>query len=460
MGDWFSIGTDGQPYIGTFNGDGHTISGHSDEHGLFDNVGSGGTVKNLTVSGTVTGDYYVGGIVNENSGTIQNCAFSGSVSGTGGGRKVGGIVGWNKNGGTVTGCRNTGNISGSANDGAAYVGGVVGENSGTVTNSYNTGKVSGSSSDYVGGVVGDNSGRVVNSYNTGAVSGSKNVGGVVGYNYSGGNVTNCYNTGSVSVGTYTGGVVGYNISASVANCYYQQHDPAIFGIGDTTKDDTRTVAKTADKFHSGEVAYLLGEAWGQNLMNEPKDNYPQLRAFDADTPQVYKVAFMNDSEEHDAKYANSGMTVDLPATEPTKEGYTFNGWFTETSGGSQWNFNDPVNKSMTLYAQWTEATPEPDPDPEPTPEPEPEDPPYSGKYSYEIATDIGDNGAISVDRYATEGDTVTIQVTPDQAYKLDDLSVTANGKDVELTANSDGTHAKRRCEDHRHLRRRPRLDRV
>ena len=68
------------------------------------------------------------------------------------------------------------------------------------------------------------------------------------------------------------------------------------------------------------------------------------------------------------------------------------------------------------------------------------EPPYTGKYSYEIATDIGDNGAISVDRYATEGDKVTIDVTPDQAYKLDELVVTANGKDVELTANSDGTY--------------------
>ena len=65
--------------------------------------------------------------------------------------------------------------------------------------------------------------------------------------------------------------------------------------------------------------------------------------------------------------------------------------------------------------------------------------PYTGKYSYEISTDIGDNGAISVDRYATEGERVTITVSPDDAYKLDDLSVTANGKDVELTANGEGT---------------------
>ena len=67
-------------------------------------------------------------------------------------------------------------------------------------------------------------------------------------------------------------------------------------------------------------------------------------------------------------------------------------------------------------------------------------PPYTGKYSYDIVSDVGENGTIDVDRYATEGDEVTITVTPDEAYKLDDLSVTANGKDVELTANSDGTY--------------------
>ena len=65
--------------------------------------------------------------------------------------------------------------------------------------------------------------------------------------------------------------------------------------------------------------------------------------------------------------------------------------------------------------------------------------PYTGKYSYEISTAIGDNGAITVDRYATEGERVTITVLPDDAYKLDDLSVTAHGKDVELTDNGDGT---------------------
>ena len=67
--------------------------------------------------------------------------------------------------------------------------------------------------------------------------------------------------------------------------------------------------------------------------------------------------------------------------------------------------------------------------------------PYTGRFSYEISTSVGDNGTISVDRYATEGERVTITVSPDDAYKLDDLSVTAHGKDVELTDNGDGTYS-------------------
>ena len=68
------------------------------------------------------------------------------------------------------------------------------------------------------------------------------------------------------------------------------------------------------------------------------------------------------------------------------------------------------------------------------------EPEYTGKYSYEIFTTVGDNGAIDVDRYATEGDKVTITVSPDEAYMLDDMSVTSGGKDVEVTDNGDGTY--------------------
>lgn len=79
-------------------------------------------------------------------------------------------------------------------------------------------------------------------------------------------------------------------------------------------------------------------------------------------------------------------------------------------------------------------------DPEDPVDPAPDDPPYNGKYSYEIVSDVGENGTIDVDRYATEGDQVTITVSPDEAYLLDDLTVTSGGKDVALTDNGDGTY--------------------
>lgn len=68
------------------------------------------------------------------------------------------------------------------------------------------------------------------------------------------------------------------------------------------------------------------------------------------------------------------------------------------------------------------------------------EPEYTGKYSYEIFTKVGENGTISVDRYATEGDDVTITVSPDEAYLLDELTVTTGGKEVEVKDNGNGTY--------------------
>ena len=66
---------------------------------------------------------------------------------------------------------------------------------------------------------------------------------------------------------------------------------------------------------------------------------------------------------------------------------------------------------------------------------------YTGKYSYEISVAQPDNGSVDVDKYATEGETVTITATPDDGYMLDTLSVTAGGKELEVTDNGDGTYS-------------------
>ncbi|MFI3270391.1 MAG: fimbrillin family protein, partial [Rikenellaceae bacterium] len=88
--EWTAIGSSSGSYKGTFDGGDYLVSGlyirgSSDIQGLFGYVGSGGVVKNLGVSGEVTGSSIIGGVVGENSGTVTNCYNTAKVSGTGSG---------------------------------------------------------------------------------------------------------------------------------------------------------------------------------------------------------------------------------------------------------------------------------------------------------------------------------------------------------------------------------------
>ena len=276
----------------------------------------------------------------------------------------------------------------------------------------------------------------------------------------GSTVENCYNTGSVSVvsgGESVGGVVGLNRgSSTVTGCYFLQTETVntkLQGIGENEGSGVATATEKDDTaFHSGEVAWLLqkgqkaaeGEVvplvWGQSKLGETT-SLPTLNP--TDEQKVYQVTFdygdsFTDNNKHYA-YSYTNGVVSEPTKNPELDGHTLSGWYSDESLTTEWNFDTKISNDTTLYAKWTPVA-EPDPDPEPTPDPEPEEPPYSGKYSYELSTSVGDHGSLTVDRYATEGEKVTITVTPDEAYKLDDLSVTAGGKEVALTANSDGTY--------------------
>mgnify|MGYP002577371072 CR=1 FL=1 len=69
-----------------------------------------------------------------------------------------------------------------------------------------------------------------------------------------------------------------------------------------------------------------------------------------------------------------GLTIGtLPSA--SQSGYTFNGWYTSSSGGSRFYSSTVVTQSQVLYAQWTENTPTPDPDPPTPPTPPDPDPP-------------------------------------------------------------------------------------
>ena len=131
---WTPIGTNSDPFSGTFDGAGNTVSGlyivnsSGSEQGLFGTVG--GTVQNLAVSGSVSGGTNVGSIAGTvaSGGIVQNCYNTGSVNGV---TNAGGITGSVASGGTVQNCYNIGSISGTTS-----VGGIAGSNAGTVSYSY------------------------------------------------------------------------------------------------------------------------------------------------------------------------------------------------------------------------------------------------------------------------------------------------------------------------------------
>lgn len=204
--DWTPIGTDYyNQYTGAFDGGNHTITGltvttNGQYAGLFGYLGKAGTVKNVVMEGLqITSDNslgYTGGVVGNSWGTIENCSVSGSVSGT---TFAGGVVGsqW---GGSITGCNSSATVKGEA-----YVGGIAGETNygATLTACYATGDVTvendGTSNAWAGGIVGMNGGSstLTACYAAGNVSGKGSgtihVGGAVGENY--GTLTACYWSG-------------------------------------------------------------------------------------------------------------------------------------------------------------------------------------------------------------------------------------------------------------------------
>lgn len=223
--DWTPIGTDyDNSYKGTFDGGGHTITGltftTNDEYaGLFGWLNRAGTVKNVVMEGVqiTSNQIYggsIGGVVGSGWGTIENCSVSGSVSGT---VYVGGVVGV-QIGGSITGCSSSATVKGTVD-----VGGVAGQtnSSATLTACYATGNV------------------IIE------MAPKKNIagGGLVGMN-AGSSLLACYATGNVtSTGSSTGyvhigGFLGNNYANVMTACYWKNNHEQ--GIGYNKKSTEAT----------------------------------------------------------------------------------------------------------------------------------------------------------------------------------------------------------------------------
>ena len=227
------------PFIGYFDGNGHTITiksgggstlfgrlpGGIDQISTIENLtvyaeGSSGMIvlrnqgliRNCKVYGTINAGSgeTVGALVNTNWGTINNCeSFCTSVAGGG---WTGGLVGDNT-GGIITNCINHAPVSSNG-----YVGGIVGENDGAIENCHNEGEITVISSNG-GGIAGDNKGgTILRSANLSAIKTGTdivlNVGGIVGYGW--GSIEEYYNLGDIKGKLqYAGGIVGDNFGSGI-----------------------------------------------------------------------------------------------------------------------------------------------------------------------------------------------------------------------------------------------------
>lgn len=290
---WTPVGTDYQnPYTGTFDGKGHTITGltvtGSNEYaGLFGYIGSGGTVKNVKLEDVqiaTTNSYgYAGGVAGYSRGTIENCSVSGSVSSN---YSAGGVVA-QQFGNSITGCSSSATVKGTAE-----VGGVAGktDNSATLTACYATGNVTferaSTINTFAGGVVGSNGGgTLIACYATGSVTGTGTgtgsiyVGGVTGSNDSG-TLTACYHAAETVSGPdgATGGVTGRNFNAStgipaITACYWKNDQDEGIGYNQagTTVETTKVDGDWTDAVAKMNKA-LSGTGYSYQQGNPPKLN--------------------------------------------------------------------------------------------------------------------------------------------------------------------------------------------
>ena len=383
------------PYSGTFDGNGHTISGlnvnyRNKNGGLFCYV-MNATIKNLTVAGSVThssGDGVAyGGIVGcADSSTIENCTNRCTVTGN---WYAGGIVGWSTDS-DIIGCANFGNISS-----PSFSGGICGKIGGqndaagidaTIRDCYNVGMVSGN---YAGGITGQSDSEDIEIL-----------------------IANCYNVGSLHGSDGTREIIGDLLGptcTTIDNCYYlPTGNPA------STSDRVnvnRTDSKTAAEFADGTVLNLLinGRADSEHPWYE---TCIYLEAAGKTLPVF--------------KWQHQHQLTHVLAKDPTtSEVGNIEYWYCPVCGKyfADANGDHEITQAETVIPKRH----------------------FSGSSSSSYPITVPgktENGSVTVSpKNASAGSTVTITVKPDSGYVLETISVTdKNGNDLKLTDKGNGKY--------------------
>ena len=257
---------DASGFAGTLDGGGYTISGLSGSSGLVNCLAPGGTIKNLTAAGEISGSGVIGGIANTSKGTIENCVFKGSITNSGY-SGTGGIAGRATAGNKITGCISTATVK---NTYAYYnselkTGGIAGYTYGTIENCYFTGEVQADAS------------KTTN----------KAIGGIAGTVYVAGAIKNSYTIGSVTGPEAGIGAVAGSNSGAITNVYYLEGTAANAVASNSAASAIDVSQKTSGEMKEGLFAYTLGDAFNQDdAADSINGGYPVLKWQGGTEPSV------------------------------------------------------------------------------------------------------------------------------------------------------------------------------
>lgn len=140
------------------------------------------------------------------------------------------------------------------------------------------------------------------------------------------------NGGTISGGAFTGSVVN---RGTITNGTFS---------GEVTNESGRSFGTISGGTFNGKVTNK------NDISDSPEETPAKISGgtFNGGVIGAYTVAFLSDGENTAPPQIRANAPADQPA-DPTKEGYTFIGWY---NGESEWNFETPVTADLTLTAKW------------------------------------------------------------------------------------------------------------
>ncbi len=244
------------------------------------------------------------------------------------------------------------------------------------------------------------------------------------------------NNGTITGGTFSGTVIngedgtiaeGVSIPNLKFIVTFDNEGTRTTAIIDDGDKLTAPAAPTKEGYRFG--GWYYDNNGGKAKWDFDTDTVTRAMTLTAKWVQTYTVAFDTNGGSAVAPVTvDAGSTATKPV-DPTKSGYTFGGWYKDSTLQTPWDFaNGTVTADTTLYAKWTANPPAPSyDDPDPT---------------YAVSAPAAENGSVTVSpRNASAGSTVTITVKPDSGYVLETISVTdRNGNDLKLTDRGNGKY--------------------